>query len=86
MAMADKRDVARSGEVRGVEVTGFQSKIVDHRQQAARRVAGAEEAVDVLVFQTRVGQRPGDAFRVKAPDRKVGRLARRVLESARDIG
>ena len=84
--MGDMRDVGAAAHIGAVHVAQAQVHVVGHRHGPhARRVAGAEIAVHVVLRQPGVLQRAGGRFGVQLGDGLVRRLAGRVLEGTHDV-
>jgi hypothetical protein len=86
--VADVDEVGGAAGLGGVQVADvLQAHVVDHREAAeARRVAGAEVAVDIVLAEPGVGERANGALGVELRGGFVGRVARRVLKRAHDVG
>ena len=85
--MADSDLIRRAADVGGVHVAALQAHVVDHRHraEAARRIAGAVIAVDVVLGQAGILQRAFGAFGVQQRDGLVRRLAGGMLPRPDDI-
>ena len=64
----DQGDVAGPADVAGIDVTGLQPQIVDHRQQSAWSVAATEETINVVTAEPCVRQRAGGALGMEPSD------------------
>ena len=83
----DMKQIGRAAGIGRIHMPDIEAEIIQHRQRPeAIGVARTKIAVDVIPGQTgSLEGAPGD-FRVKLPERFVGRLAGGVLVSADDIG
>jgi len=86
--VADVDEVGGAAGLGGIQVTDvLQAHVVDHGEAAeARRVAGAEIAVDVVLAEPCIGERADGALGVELRGGLVGSVARRVLKRAHDVG
>ena len=85
--MPERDDVGAAAGLRRVEMAQFrQAEIIRHRQNATRRIAGAEIAVHIGFGQTRIGQRALGAFGMELGGRFIRRMPGRVLINPGDVG
>ena len=81
-------DIGRAADIGGVHVPDVpEAHIFDHRQRAeARRVACAVIRIDIVDGQAGVIERAPGALGVELGDRRIDRLAGRMLVDTRNEG
>jgi hypothetical protein len=85
--VGDMDHVGRAAGIGGVHMARLQPHVLDHRHRSETgRVAGAEVAVDIVLGEARVLERPLGDLRVELRQRDVLRQARRVFVDAGYVG
>ena len=84
--MADMDDVGTAAGFGGVDMPHLQPEIIHHRPGAARRIAGAEIAVDIGLGQPGVLERALGDFGMQLRGGFVGCMPGRMLVNPGDVG
>ncbi len=84
--MAEMDQIGAAAGVGGVEMADLQAHVVGHRHDAARRIAGAEIAVDIGLGQPGIFQRALGDFGVELCGGFVGCVPGRVLIDPGEVG
>ena len=84
--MAEVDQIGTAAGFGGVDMPHLQPEIVDHRPGAARRIAGAEIAVDVGLGQAGIFERALGDFGMQLRGGFVGGMPGRMLVNSGDVG
>jgi hypothetical protein len=84
--MAEMDQIGTTAALGGIDVTDFQAEIIDHRQQTARRIAGAEITVDIGPGQAGIFQRALGDFGMQLCGGFIGCMPSRMFVNPGNIG
>ncbi len=84
--VSEMDQIGATAGIRGIDMAHLQAEIIDHRQRAARRVAGAEIAVNIGLGQPGVFDRAFGDLSVQLRSGFVGCVPGRMLIDAGNVG
>ena len=84
--MAEMDQIGAAAGLGGIDVADFQAEIIDHRPGAARGVAGAEIAVDIVLGQPGILDRALGDLGVELGGGFVGCMPGRMLVNPGNVG